>query len=340
MSDRRFFSPRGPFTARFLAEQTHAELRNDNSDIELNDVAPLSTADTNHISFLDNPQYAEAMTVTKAGAVILTEGVAARAPSHCVLLIHPKPYKIYARIAQLFYPLREAAEGEISPHAVIDPSASLGEGCMIEAGAMIGARVKLGKNVRIGANVTIGNAVEIGDDTVIDAQVSLSYCLIGKRVRILPGVRIGQDGFGFAMDEEGHIRIPQLGLVIIEDDVEIGANSTIDRGSGPNTIIGKGCIIDNLVQIAHNVVLGEGCVIVSQAGVSGSSKLGNRVIVGGQVGIAGHLRIGAGAQIAGGSGIMRDIEPGARMMGYPAVSSRQFFRQIALLGKLAEKDKG
>jgi UDP-3-O-[3-hydroxymyristoyl] glucosamine N-acyltransferase len=333
--------PRGPFKAGWLAEQTGCELRNADPGLELSDVAPLSLADKHHISFLDNPKYAHALTITKAAAVIVTEGAALTAPAQCALLINPQPYKTYARIAQLFYPLREECPGNISPHAIVDPTAIIAEGCVIESGAVIGPKVKLGKNVRIGPNVTIGPAVEIGDETTIDALVSLSHCIIGKRVRILPGVRIGQDGFGFAMDVSGHIRIPQLGLAIIEDDVEIGANSTIDRGSGPNTVIGKGSIIDNLVQIAHNVVLGEGCVIVSQAGVSGSSKLGNGVVVGGKVGIAGHLKIGAGAQIAGGSGVMRDIEPGARMMGYPATTSRQFFRQIAILNKLAEgKDKG
>ena len=252
-------------------------------------------------------------------------------PQSAVLLVHQQPYKAYARLAQMFYPILPTEAGDISPHAMIDPSATIGADCTIDAGAVVGANAKLGDRVRIGSNSVVGPAVEIGTQTSIGTGVSLSNCLIGQRVRILPGVRIGQEGFGFAIDPTGHIRIPQLGRVIVEDDVEIGANSTVDRGAGPDTIIGRGAMIDNLVQIGHNVTIGPGCIIVAQAGIAGSTHIEAGVAIGGQVGVAGHLRIGRGAQIAGQSGVMRNVDAEARMMGYPAVTTREFFRQITWL---------
>ncbi len=167
--------------------------------------------------------------------------------------------------------------------------------------------------------------------------MTLSHCLIGARVVLHPGVRIGQPGFGFAPDASGPVKIPQLGRVIIGDDVEIGANTTIDRGSGHDTVIGAGSMIDNLVQIGHNVVLGRGCVLAGQVGISGSTQLGDLVMVGGQGGIAGHLRIGRGAQIAAKSGIMRDVAAGSVVCGIPAVPIGAFMRQTALVQRLAKK---
>ena len=166
----------------------------------------------------------------------------------------------------------------------------------------------------IDANTVLASGAVIGDDTWIGSGASLSHCLIGRRVKIYPGVRIGQDGFGFAMDKRGHVRVPQLGRVIIEDDVEIGANTTIDRGAGPDTVIGRGCMIDNLVQIAHNVEIAAGSVIVAQAGIAGSTKLGEFTVIAGQAGIGGHLNIGAGARVAAAAAVMRDISPGQEVL--------------------------
>jgi UDP-3-O-[3-hydroxymyristoyl] glucosamine N-acyltransferase len=177
--------------------------------------------------------------------------------------------------------------------------------------------------------------VVVGADCAIAANVTLSHCLVGDRVRLHPGVRIGQDGFGFAPDPAGHVKVPQLGRVIVHDDVEMGANCTVDRGSGPDTIIGAGCWFDNLVQIGHNVELGRGCIMVAQSGISGSSKLGDFVVVGGQVGIAGHLTIGSGASVAAKSGVMRDVAEGDTVGGYPAQPIRDWHRQTASLRRLA-----
>ncbi len=338
MSDPKFFQPKGPFTAGHLAKEVGAELCGD-GDLVLRDVGSLSEAGEDRLSFLDNRKYVVDLAGSRAGAILLLPEFAGQAPKTAVLLVHTEPYKAYARLAQLFYPIAPTGEGHISPQAMIDPTATLGENCIVEAGAVIGANAKLANRVHVSANAVIGPAVEIGGESWIGACASLSNCFVGQRVRILPGVRIGQEGFGFAIDPTGHIRIPQLGRVIIEDDVEIGANSTIDRGAGPDTIIGRGAMIDNLVQIGHNVVVGPGCIIVAQAGIAGSTHLEAGVAIGGQVGVVGHLKIGRGAQIAGQSGVMRDVEPGARMMGYPAVTTRQFFRQLAWLERAAGGNK-
>jgi UDP-3-O-[3-hydroxymyristoyl] glucosamine N-acyltransferase len=198
----------------------------------------------------------------------------------------------------------------------------------------------LGARCRVGPNTAIGAAVELGDDCRIGANVTLSHCRIGARVVLHPGVRIGQAGFGFAPDPSGPVKIPQLGRVIVGDDVDIGANTTIDRGSGHDTVIGAGTMIDNLVQIGHNVAIGRGCILAGQVGVSGSTRLGDFVMAGGQVGFAGHLTIGSGARIAAKSGLMRDVAPGETVGGNPAVPMRLFMKQVALLQRLARKKDG
>jgi UDP-3-O-[3-hydroxymyristoyl] glucosamine N-acyltransferase len=201
----------------------------------------------------------------------------------------------------------------------------------------VGARAEIGRRTLIGANAVIGPGVVIGDDCVVGAGATISHSLIGDRVNVYPGARLGQDGFGFAMGPEGHLKVPQLGRVIVEDDVEIGANTTIDRGAGPDTVIGAGTKIDNLVQIGHNVRLGRGCILVAQVGISGSTRFGDGVAAGGQAGFTGHLHVGAGARIAAQSGVMRDVEPGATIGGSPAVPIQEFLRQGVVLHRLARR---
>jgi UDP-3-O-[3-hydroxymyristoyl] glucosamine N-acyltransferase len=224
---------------------------------------------------------------------------------------------------------------------VIDPSASLGTDCVIEDGVIIGAHVKIGSRCRLQAHAVIRQGVEIGDDCDIGPHVTITHALIGNKVRLHPGACIGRQGFGFAIDPAtGFTAVPQLGRVIIENDVEIGANTTIDRGAGPDTVIGQGTRIDNLVQIGHNVKIGKFCVIVAQVGISGSTQIGDFAMLGGQAGIAGHIKIGQGAKIAAQSGIMRDIGAGEEVMGSPAVPIRQSMKQTAMLAKLVSKKKG
>jgi UDP-3-O-[3-hydroxymyristoyl] glucosamine N-acyltransferase len=335
MPDPRFFTVAGPFTLEHLAAVTSAELASDVApSLLIRDVAPLDHAGPTEISFLDNRKYVDAFSTSKAGACFVHPDLAHRAPSGMALLLTRTPYKAYALAAQALYPPPAPRPGTATT-AVVDPTARIGEGTEIGAGVVVGAGVRIGRRCRIAPNVVIDDRVMIGDDTVIGACASLSHCLIGNRVSIYPGVRIGQDGFGFAMDPAGFVRVPQLGRVIVEDDVEIGANTTIDRGAGPDTVIGRGSMIDNLVQIGHNVQLGASCVVVAQAGISGSTRLDNHVVLAGQAGIAGHLTLGAGARVAAQSGVMRDVPAGEEVCGSPALPIKQFFQQVATLARLS-----
>lgn len=335
MADPRFFTVAGPFTAAELARRTGATLTGDGA-VALQDVAPLDTAGADQLSFLDNRKYLDSLRKTRAGACFVHPDLAKEAPKTTVLLVTPEPYRAYALAAQAFYPERHP-EPAIDPSAAIDKSARLGAGCRVESFAVIGARAELGARCHIGPNAVVGAGCVLGDDVRVGANASLSHCLVGHRVRLYPGVRIGQDGFGFAPDRKGFIKVPQLGRVVIGDDVEVGANSTIDRGAGPDTVIGPGTMIDNLVQIGHNVQIGRQCILVSQTGISGSTRLGDFVMIGGQGGLIGHLTIGTGAKIGAQAGVMRDVEPGQTVVGSPAMPVRDFFRQVASLQRLTKK---
>jgi len=339
MADPRFFTRQGPFTLERLASSAGAKIASGTDPrLEIVDVAPLDAATGHDISFLDNSKYLAALAATKAGACILSEKHVPRAPAGLALLIAPAPYVAYARIAQLFYPPSRPRPG-VAPSAAVDASAKIGKDVAIQAGAVLEAGSEIGDRTIIGANAVIGAGVVIGSDCRIGAGVVLGHCLIGQRNTIHPGSCIGQDGFGVALDPKGYVKVPQLGRVIIGDDCEIGANVMIDRGAGPDTVIGSSCWIDNLVQIGHNVRLGKGCVVVALAGISGSTQLGDHVVVGGQVGIAGHLKIGSGARIAAQSGVMRDVPPGMKMGGAPALPVREWHRQTVAIAKLAAKTK-
>ena len=337
MTDSRFFTAAGPFDVARLAGIAEAELA-EGADprLMIRDVAPLERAGPHEIGFLDNMKYVEAFAATKAGACIVQPSLAARAPSGTALLLSDTPYRAYALVAQAFHPKAMAKAG-IAATATIDASATVDSTCEIGPGVVVGAAASIGARCRIEANAVIGPAVVLGEDCDVGPCASLSHCLIGRRVVVYPGVRIGQEGFGFAMDQRGHVRVPQLGRVIIEDEVEIGANVTIDRGAGPDTIIRRGCMIDNLVQIAHNVEVGPGSVIVAQAGIAGSTKLGSFAVVAGQAGIGGHLRIGAGARVAAAAAVMRDVPPGEEVCGVPAIPIRDFWRRYAKLTRLIER---
>lgn len=300
------------------------------------DVAPLETAGPDEVSFFENRKYVDAFTCSRAGAVFVEQWAAARAPSGMALLVTKEPYRAYALASQAFYPAAEV-RARRAPSALIDATAIVPDDCEIGPHVVIEFGVRLGRRCRLGPNTVVGDGVEIGDDCRIGANVTLSHCLIGSRVVLHPGVRIGQAGFGFAPDAQAPIKVPQLGRVLIGDDVDIGANTTIDRGSGHDTVIGAGSMIDNLVQIGHNVVLGRCCILAGQVGISGSTRLDDFVMVGGQGGLAGHLHIGRGVRIAAKSGLMRDVPAGETVCGSPAVPISQFMRQTAVLQRLAKK---
>jgi UDP-3-O-[3-hydroxymyristoyl] glucosamine N-acyltransferase len=329
--DPRFFRRSGPHSlaAVVAAAQAEAPAR----ELLLTGVAPLQTAGQEQVSFLDNRKYAEVLTETRAGAVIVHPDLADRVPPGAVAILTKEPYVAWARVAALFHPLPPPAPG-VHPSAIVAPDASIDPSSEVGPFVVIGAGARIGPGCRIGPAAVLGEGVVLGPDCRIGAHASLSHALLGARVVVYPGARIGQDGFGFAMTGQGFLSVPQLGRVLLDDDVEIGANTTIDRGSLHDTRIGAGSRLDNLVQIGHNVRLGRGCVIVSQAGISGSTILEDHVMVAGQAGLTGHLRIGRRARIGAQAGVMADVPAGADVVGSPAQPVREFFRHVAVLRRL------
>lgn len=330
-----------PLSLQELATISGAQLyRNGSEDLFLvQGLASLAEADKTQLCVLHHKKYLGALKKSGAGACIIAPTYVDSAPKNMHLLVHENPYKAYALIAQALYSPNDEKKGFISEKAHISSTAIIGEGCIIEPGAYIGEQVIIGKGSKIGVNTFIGERVVIGEDCLIENNVSISHAIIGNKTIIYPGARIGQDGFGFASDKEGHYKIPHLGRVIIGDDVEIGANTCIDRGSLNDTVIEDLCRIDNLVQIGHNVKVGKGSVLVAQVGVAGSTELGKFVALAGQVGVIGHLKVGDGAMVFAKSAVFKNVQPGAKMAGYPAVPLWSWHRQIAYLKKILRPKK-
>ena len=338
MADNRFFQRiQGGLSLAKIAEIGEVVLPEgiDNTKI-FEDVADLEKATDKDISWAFIPSVREQLKNTKAGAVIIPEKFKEFVPEGTIALISKDAHRSYGLVASAFYPT--TVEAFISPEAHIDPSAQLGEGCRVAAGAFIGKNVKLGPQCDIRPNAVIEDGVEMGALCIVGSNATVSHCIAGNKVYIYPGAQVGQDGFGFAMSpEKGPQKCPQLGRVIIGDDVEIGSCTTVDRGAMGDTVIGSGSRIDNLCQIAHNVKLGRCCVIVAQNGIAGSCEFGDFVVSGGQAGYAGHLKIGSGAQIAAQSGVIGNVEPMKKMMGAPAQEGHEFMRQVIALRGLANK---
>ena len=338
MPHSRFYDRKGPFSARELANAVEAELYQPELGGRMfSDVAPLGQASEEDISFLDNSRYTQQFSESNAGACVARARQIPMAPKGMVLLISENPYVAYAKIARLFYPDTKTEAG-IHPSAMIHPTAQIGAGCAIEPHAVIEADVVVGEGSTIGAGAVLRRGVMVGKDCKIGANCHIAFTLMGDRVIIHPQAAIGQDGFGFATERGNHIKVPQLGKVVIGNDVEIGANTCIDRGAAPDTLIGDGVKIDNLVQIGHNVRLGKGCIIVSQVGISGSTQLGDYVVVGGQVGIAGHISIAGGTRIAAKSGVMRSVEHTQDIGGSPALPMREWHKQTLALKNLTKSE--
>lgn len=332
--DPRFFQRSGPYNLAALAACVGGEAASDPRMFSA--VAPLQTAQAQHVSFLDNKRYLSALRETKAGAVIVHPAMASAVPPGTIAIVTSQPYVGWAKVCALFHPLPPPRPG-VHPSAVVEDGARIDPSAEIGALTVIGTGAEIGPGCRIGAGCVIGPGVLIGADCRIAPHVSIEYALVGQRVVIYPGARIGQDGFGFAVTPTGMLSVPQLGRVIIADDVYIGANTTIDRGSAQDTVIGAGSRLDNLVQIAHNVRLGRMCVLAAQVGISGSTILDDFVMVGGQAGFVGHITIGKGARIGGQAGIMSDVPAGVSMVGSPATPGKEHFRQVATLRQLARR---
>lgn len=339
-----FFDNAGPFPVKAIADLIKAEIAPaERADDLLVDIKPLDRAGPQHLSFIDNPKYLPQFATTLAGACILAPLHAERQTTAGVRLISDDPYRAFALALALFYPTasRPAVfsdlEGGVS--SLIHPEAIIEVGAIIEPGAVIGKEARIGRGTRVAPGAVIGRRSYIGRHCSIGANANILHAIVGDNVIIHQGASIGQDGFGFAMGTQGHLKVPQIGRVIIQNDVEIGANTTIDRGALGDTIIGEGTKIDNLVQIGHNVVIGRHCVIVSQVGVSGSTHIDDFVIFGGQGASVGHVHIGAGARIAANGKVTKDVAPGATLAGAPAVPIRQWKREIAALRRLAEEKK-
>jgi len=322
-------------TLRELAEYLGGELSG-NGDVRITGVAGLDDAQEGHISFLANLKYAARVATTKAGAVLLPPGAENHGRNAIVLA---NPYLGFAKLVTLFYVRPPQVKG-VMPGAFVGAGVAMGSDVTVYPGAFVGDGVKLGDRVTLFPGVAVYDGAEVGSDSVLHANVSVrERCRIGSRVIIHNGTVVGSDGFGYAPDGAGHFKIPQVGIVIIEDDVEIGANTTIDRAALGATVIRRGSKIDNLVQIAHNCVVGEHCIIVSQVGVSGSTKLGDYVTLGGQVGVAGHLEIGSRSMVGAKSGVHNSIPAGQVFSGIPALPHKQWLKTAMTLPKVPELRK-
>jgi UDP-3-O-[3-hydroxymyristoyl] glucosamine N-acyltransferase len=343
MSEPIFFPPIQPLALGEIAAIAATALPDGvDPDSRISGVAPLESAGPDDLAYMDNPKYADALAATGAKACLVSRRFAAKVPAATIALVTEQPYRAYAEVLARLYPaaVRPASAfgaSGVSPGSSVHPTARLEHGVVLDPGVVIGPGAEVGSGTVIGPNAVIGPQTRIGRDCSVGANVSVFHGLIGNRVILHPGVRIGQDGFGYAMGAKGHRKVPQVGRVIIQDDVEIGANSTIDRGASRDTVIGEGTKIDNLVQIAHNVVIGRHCVIVAQVGISGSATLDDFVVLGGQVGVVGHVRIGMGAQIAATSNVNSDVPAGSRWGGTPAKPMREWFREVTALKMLASK---
>ncbi len=320
---------------RELADRLGCELRGD-GEVEVAGVAGIEQAGPRDVTFLANPRYASHLADTRAAAVILAPGHEARVPC----LVTDQPYLVFVRAVGVLRPPSRPAPG-VHPSAQVDPGAALGPDVHVGALAVVGPGVRVGARTAIHPHVVLYEGVEVGEDCVLHSGVQVrERCRLGDRVVVQNGAVIGGDGFGFARDAAGRYqKFPQIGIVVIEDDVEIGALSAVDRAALGETRIGRGTKIDNLVQGGHSVAIGEHSVLAGQVGIAGSSRIGSRVTLAGQVGVAGHLTIGDGAIATAQTGIPSSVDEGAVVSGYPAIENRAWLRSSAVFARLPELQK-
>jgi UDP-3-O-[3-hydroxymyristoyl] glucosamine N-acyltransferase len=322
-----------------LAAKTGAHCATADAEIEIAGAAGLDQAGAGQVTFLSHPRYTARVNTTAASAIYLGEDVAVQRTDIAVLRAKD-PYLAFTRALILFHP-QPSITPAIHPSAVIDSSAEIAGSALIAAHVAIGRNAKIGERAQIHPNVTVSDNVTIGDDSVIHAGVAIrENSIIGSRVIVHNNAVIGSDGFGFAKDEERRwLKIPQTGRVVIEDDVEIGAGTTIDRASTGETRIKRGAKLDNLIQVGHSCTVGEDALLCAQVGMAGSSRVGDRVILTGQVGIGGHINVGDDAILYPQSGVPNDVAAGAVLVGTPAFEVSAFWRAIAVFKKLGDLPK-
>ncbi|MFN7129196.1 MAG: UDP-3-O-(3-hydroxymyristoyl)glucosamine N-acyltransferase [Brevundimonas sp.] len=332
MPDTRFFETLAPLSVADLASQIGGEVERGGDRI-IGSVAPLSSADGGAIAFLGDRKFAAALAATKAGCVIVPAEAVASAPAETAVIVSRTPQASWAMASALLH------RPVTLDRAIAASEAAEDDSVIVEPGVVLGEGVRIGRNTRICANTVIGPGVQIGRDCVIGSNVTVGFALVGDRVKLYAGARIGEAGFGATGTASGVMDIPQLGRVILQDGVTVGANSCIDRGAYDDTVIGENTKIDNLVMVGHNCVIGRNCLLVANTGISGSVTVGDNVIFGGKAGVGDHITIGEGARVAAGAGVLANIPAGETWSGYPARPIRQFLRETVWLAKQASSKK-
>jgi UDP-3-O-[3-hydroxymyristoyl] glucosamine N-acyltransferase len=341
MAQPTFFEQPPPMTLAEIAALAGASLvEPGRAGQVVRGLASLDEAGPAHLTFFDNLKYADQLAATKAGACLVSPRFEPSVPKHVAVLRASQPFRAFVTVARELHrdalrPQSWVGNAGVAPTAIIDATALLEDGVIVDPLAVIGPNVEIGGGTVIGAGAIIAANVKIGRDCNVGAHSSIQCALIGNNVLIHPGCNIGQDGYGFVFfGPEGHLKVPQTGRVLIQNDVEIGAGTTIDRGSLRDTVIGEGTKIDNQVQIGHNVTIGRHCLLAAQIGLAGSLTIGDNVALGAKVGINNHLKIGDGAQVTAMSAVKDDIPPNGRWGGHFAKPTKQWFREIVALERL------
>ncbi len=338
MDDLRFFARKGPLTLAAIVRETGDSVGEHDSSRLFRGVEPLDHAGAEDISFLDNSKYVEAFQRSRAGACFVRTQFRDRAPRGMIPIVSDNPYLSFALAQRMFYP-QSAPRPGVSDDARLHAQARIGKGVRIESFAVVCAGVEIGDRCTIGAGSVLYENVRIGDDCHVGPNATLMCCVIGDRVWIDAGARLGTQGFGLAHSASGIVRIPHVGRVLVGDDVEVGANTTIDRGTIGDTVIEAGVKIDNQVQIAHNVTVGRHAILAGQTGLAGSAVIGERAMLGGRSSVANHVRVGRGARMAGTSSAASDLAEGKTYLGTPAIPIRDFWRLRIMLLRWLRQEK-